>query len=267
METGLGLFARIGQFALALWPYWWLLVPGGIFAIEPMTEGLLPDKWQKAVNKRWPRSKRHRHFRLASIAAVFIASFMAFDDVNVTNAKLQKQLSALEHSNPVQQSTIDRLSGDLTTERGQIDTQEKLIKAQEEEIARQKQEIAALQPKPARHLTDDDRKHLDETFNPIKADFPNLAVFAPADGEAQGYAKELADEFNKIGIKVGRIAIIFPTSARSFPLLVAYKDGAHIPPKAEKFAEAMERAGFKVQGGTLDTLGGDGFALIVSFNR
>jgi hypothetical protein len=85
--------ARIFDFGLALLPYWWLLVPGGVLVVEPMIETFVPQPWKDPIDQRWPKETRHRNFRLASVAALLVASFLAFDDVSTRNRALQKDVN------------------------------------------------------------------------------------------------------------------------------------------------------------------------------
>jgi len=88
-------FARFYEFAVALIPYWWLLVSSGLFAVEPMIEGVIPTKWKTVINKQWPKKLRHKHFRLAAVAALLLSSFFAFDDVNTRSRVLQREVTRL----------------------------------------------------------------------------------------------------------------------------------------------------------------------------
>jgi hypothetical protein len=245
----------------------WIWLMGLVLMVEPLLDYLWAD-YRTRADKYISRKLRTRLSWGIATASVLMAIFMAFaDQWQKAETAIGQRDEARRQASPVQQSTIDRLSGDLTAARGQIDEQDKIIKQQQAKIERQDQQITALQPKPDRHLTDDDKQRLENVFTPLKTDFPTLAIDAPSDGEAQGFAKELADEFNKIGIQVGRVSIVFPMSASHSPLQVAVKDLKKVPPKAEAFAEAMVRAGFPVQGATLESLGDESNALIVGVNR
>jgi len=72
--------------------YWWLLVPGGVLVVEPIIETFAPQSWKERIDKRWPKETRHKNFRWASVAALLIASFFAFDDVSTRNRALQKEI-------------------------------------------------------------------------------------------------------------------------------------------------------------------------------
>jgi hypothetical protein len=90
METEPSIFAKLYEFGWALLAYWWVLVPGGIFAVEPMMEAFISPSHKETVDKYWPKAKRHRHFRWLSFIALAVASFLAFDDVNTRSRALHK---------------------------------------------------------------------------------------------------------------------------------------------------------------------------------
>lgn len=131
MDNDPGFLSRLFDFGWALLPYWWLLVTGFIFAVEPMIEALLPGNWREAVNRHWSKEKRQLHFRWASLMAVLIASFLAFDDVSKRNRALQTSVTTVigERDEARRQRdrnvspAINSLSGDLAVARGQIDQQ------------------------------------------------------------------------------------------------------------------------------------------------
>jgi hypothetical protein len=280
MDTEPSLWARIYEFILAFGPYWWALAAGGIFALEPMMESYLRPEHKAWLDTHWSKETRQRHFRWASIAAVLIASFFAFDDINtkskvthktdldvigkVTGERDEARRQRDSNISPLQQSTIDRLSGDLTAARGKVDAQEKLIEAQQSQIASQNSEIQKLKPKPARHLTGDDKTRLGAAFSKIKVDYPTLSISAPSEGEAQGFAHELMTFFNGIGIRVDRVGILVALTAETAPLQILIKDFSKVPPKAEQFARAMVEANFPVIGGKIESIGDDEFILVVA---
>lgn len=102
MEIEPSIWARIFEFGAALFGYWWLIVPGGIFALEPMMESLFRTEWNDWLAKKWPRPARHKTFRTLSLFSLIIASFLAFDDVNSRNRVLQRELSGVRHLLPDQ---------------------------------------------------------------------------------------------------------------------------------------------------------------------
>jgi hypothetical protein len=140
MNIEIGLFARIFDFGWALLGYWWVLVPGGIFAVEPMLESFLRRSWKDWLDERWSKDHRHRHFRWGSVVAILVASFLAFDDVNTKSraahiadqAALKIALGERDEARRQRDSNIspviDRLGGDLTAARAQIDEQKKKLK-------------------------------------------------------------------------------------------------------------------------------------------
>ena len=92
MEAEPSYVTRIFDFGRALLSYWWLLVPGGVLVVEPIIETFAPQSWKERIDQRWPKATRHKNFRLASVAALLIASFFAFDDVSTRNRALQKEI-------------------------------------------------------------------------------------------------------------------------------------------------------------------------------
>jgi len=42
----------------------------------------VPSLWQKRLEKWWPKNRRIVHFRIASVVALLLASFLAYDDVS-----------------------------------------------------------------------------------------------------------------------------------------------------------------------------------------
>lgn len=140
-ETDLGLWPRIVEFGRALLPYWWLFISSGVLVIEPIIESFFSGpEW---LERNWPNNQRRKQFRWAAVLALFLACFMAFDAANERNRQLVlEKRSLIEERNnarrqrdanlsPIQQQTIDRLSGDLAAVRGQIDAQKRQIKNQQ----------------------------------------------------------------------------------------------------------------------------------------
>lgn len=142
VEAEPSFITRVFDFGLALWHNWWLLVTGGVLVIEPMIEMFVPQSWKDPIDRLWPKETRHKNFRWAAAAALLIASFFAFDDVSTRNRALQKDIhqaigardEALHERDENVSPAIDRLSGDLTNARGQIDTQARQIGEQKAEL-------------------------------------------------------------------------------------------------------------------------------------
>jgi hypothetical protein len=266
--------AAFGEFFERLQDHWiWLM--GLWLMAEPMADSLWVG-YRDWADRFVSRSVRSRISWFIAISGAFVACFLAFQDQfrEAESFKTEFRTAVADRDearrqrdtnvSPAQQSTIDRLSGDLTAARGKIDTQEKLIDAQQSQIASDSAEIQKLKPKPARHLTEEDKARLRAAFAMIKVDYPTLAISAPGDGEPQGFARELMAFFNDMGMHVDRVGFVYPTSAESSPLQVAIKDFAKIPPKADRFVQAMLEARFQVTGAILDTLPEDQFVLVVA---
>jgi hypothetical protein len=232
--------------------YLWLL--GLLFMVEPFLDYTV-IRYRDWADHYVSRKLRTRIAITLAILAAFAACFLAFrDEYNLSRAAIgerdeaRRQLSTITPTN--QQRIIERLSADLTAARAEIDAQ--------------RAEIEKLRPKPPRHLTENDKQQLIRAFTPIKDQFPELQISAPGDGEAQGYAKELAATFNdQIGIKVARVGFVIATSPTLANLSVAVKSLDKVPPKAELFAKTMIDAGFTIVGSTFDALADDQFVLVV----
>jgi hypothetical protein len=263
----------------AFLPYWWAIFSAGtLFGLDAVIRDRWP--WGKKQLDRISSDWRKRIEITALVLAVFYAGYEAWIDEYAAVQRANNDIGLIQgerdearrqrdaNVSHVQDATINRLSGDLETARGKIDAQTQQIEAQEIQLKKQAEEIAKLLPKPPRHLNDTERQNLIRVFTPLKGEFQTLVINAP-EGEPQGYAKDFMDIFNSIGISVPRIGLVFATSASlnngaAVPLQVAVKDNKKaIPPAAEKFAEALVVAGFSVEGGSLDNLGDDQFALIV----
>jgi hypothetical protein len=245
--------------------WFWLI---GLFL---MAEPLLDSLWEgyrTYADRYVSRKVRTRVSWIIVVSCAFIAVFFAFaDQLQKTEIAVgQRDEVRRQSPPPVQQSTIDRLSGDLTAARGQIDAQAETIKQQEKELEQQKGQVSALQPKPARTLTDKQKADLRVNFAPIAAMFPTLQISAPiSDGEAQAYAKQLADFFNSVNIKVPTVGVLIPLSAPTADsgLTIGVKSLPNHPKKAEMFATAMMNSGIKIKASTVATLGPDEFMLVV----
>jgi|GEM_PF-4426340 len=92
MEPSPSTFSRIFEFGWALVPHLWLLITGVVLVIEPAIETLVSERRKAFIDGWWPSPKRHVHFRWAAVAALMVASFLAFDDVNMQNRTLQKNV-------------------------------------------------------------------------------------------------------------------------------------------------------------------------------
>lgn len=276
MDNDPGFLSRIFDFGWALLPHWWLLATGFIFAVEPMIEALVPTKWRGAVNRHWSKETRHLHFRWASLLAVLVASFLAFDDVSNRNRTLQSSVTTVtgERDEARRQRdrnvspAIDRLSGDLTFARGQIDAQKDQIADQTKRLDEQSQKIARLEaPKPARHLIDAQKQLLIKHLTPFAEAIGGITVTSPiGDGNAYAYADEFLALFKQIAnLKTERGPGVLATS----PVIpgpdvhILIKDFNHTPAKAELLAKALVASGIPIRGGTLNTLGDDDFMLMV----
>jgi hypothetical protein len=153
-----------------------VLVTGGIFAIEPMMETLLLPSWNEGLNQWLPKTTRQRVSRWASVVALMVASFLAFDDVNLRNRELQKEAQQVtsERDEARRQRDanvspiIDRMSGDLTAARARIDAQKKQIDQQETKINAQRAELEKVEQQQApRRLSAEQQRTLINALSPF----------------------------------------------------------------------------------------------------
>lgn len=247
-------------FVTTFWPKWIAVVSAfALFGIEPLARSYWP--WlAHQLDRLAPQTRRRFEF-FVLVAAVFYAGFASWSEEHQSASKAQNEADELrrERDEVKRQRDanvsplIDRLSGDLTAARAKIDAQQT--------------EIEKLRPKPPRHLSDDDKNRLVAVFGPLKTQFPELKIGAPGDGEAQGYAREFADQFDKIGIKVPHVNFLISGNANSAPLQIAIRAYDKVPQNAELFAKALTDAGFPVVGAKMETLAENEFMLVVSSQR
>lgn len=246
-----------------IFAHWWPLVSAGsLLGIEEFSERYWPwaSKWLKKI----PDRTRSRSKAGALVVAALYSGYLAWNDEH------QALLKATAPAAIPSKEAFDTLSGDLIEARAKINAQEKLIASQQQELAQQSEEIAALQPKPARVLTDEQKQKLKANFAPLKSIFKTLQISAPMDdGEAQAYARQFADFFNGIGIIVPRVGNLIPTSApdNGPKLAVLVKNTHQVPENANILAKAFLDSGFKISGGTLDTLAPQDFVFLVIGQR
>ncbi len=274
MENTPGFLARLYDFGWGLLTYWWLLVPGGLFAIQPLIETYLPESWWKtAPEKRISHETRRRLFRWASLIALFIASFLVYDDQSralhgeIRRITAERNQALLQRDANVSPA-IDRLSGDLISARTEIGRQDVEIARQKTQLAEQKEEINAIERRREydsriRHLSASETQHLNEVFTPVANDFPELKIGALFNNEAQSYAREFAVVFDKIGIKVKVIVGLFPQQYDSPGVQILVKDIRRPPVKASLFHTYLFAAGIKTTLGTLGNLSADEFMLAI----
>jgi hypothetical protein len=149
MENEPSFWTRLYEFGWSFWPYWWALAAGGIFALEPMMESYLRPDQKVWLDYRWPKDARQRHFRWASIVAILVASFLAFDDVSTRSRSLHK----------ADQGAVEILRGERDEARRQIATttpggQQKLIEQLQADLSGAREQLQALkQASESRHLT------------------------------------------------------------------------------------------------------------------
>jgi hypothetical protein len=82
--------ARVWEFLWAVVSNFWLLLTGTILVIEQVFEFLVPGVWRR-IEARYPKGKRRSFLLWCALGAFVVASFQAFDDVNVRLRQAQKQ--------------------------------------------------------------------------------------------------------------------------------------------------------------------------------
>jgi hypothetical protein len=83
---------RVPEFFVALFGYWWVIIPGGLFAVEPMIEPLFGKRVGR-YRDSIPHNARTTFFRWTAVAALLLASFLAWND--------QHQIADIEHDKRV----------------------------------------------------------------------------------------------------------------------------------------------------------------------
>jgi hypothetical protein len=244
--------AKFYEYVLTeFWPKWWPLVTfGALFGLEAFLAAYWPAA--KRLLDRVPQTTRRNAEYVILVLCVFYAGFAAWsDEYDAKVAATKERDDALgklaAYSATGQGETISRLGAQLQA------TQAKLSELEQREAKRRE----------VRHLTDAQKEALTKQLTPIASDYPSLKLCAPGEGEAQGYAKEFAEVFNKAGIKVDHVCFVFPTSPGVQEFTIAVKNLDKVPPKAEQLARALNAAGFDVKGGTNNTLSNEEFEFII----
>ncbi|MEI7806368.1 MAG: hypothetical protein WCI56_13680 [Hyphomicrobiales bacterium] len=89
------MLTRLPDFLGALASYWYLLVTGGIFLTEQFIETIFPLGLRNWLNSWWKKKSRPHHFRWAAAVMVFVACYLAFDDMNQRFQQSQSDVSKL----------------------------------------------------------------------------------------------------------------------------------------------------------------------------
>jgi hypothetical protein len=261
----------VAEFFTYLITFWlkWIAIVGtfALFAMEPYIQAYWP--WAARQLKRLSDQTRHRIEIGILVIAVFYAGFSSWSEERDAKTKVENDLNhAISDRDEARRQRdgkisplIDRLSGDLVTARAQIDEQSKRVAEQDKQIADLKS------PKPARHVTADQKANILQNFTPLAHLFPTLQISVPAgDGNAYAYAQELVDIFKQInGIHAQEIGLLFATSvAGPGPdIFILVKNLSHVPENADVFARTLLNCGFQVRGGKMEQLSDNGFIVVV----
>jgi hypothetical protein len=148
----------LAQFFGRLQDHWiWLL--GLWFMLEPAADALF-EGYRSWADSYVSRRLRTRISWAVAASTAIIACFLAFQDqFNATVAATGQRDTVIgerdearrqrdANVSPTQQTTINRLSGDLTAARGKIDEQEQQIKSQQEELAGTSKKLGELANPP-----------------------------------------------------------------------------------------------------------------------
>jgi hypothetical protein len=107
--------------------------------------------------------------------------------------------------------------------------------------------IRQLDPKPQRHLTEDQKKKLVDGLTKLAVDIPEIAVFAEAAREPARFAVEFMDVFKKAGISpLGPISTI-PNFVSETGILVGLIDPEKPSELANKYIEVLRSTGLKLK--------------------
>ena len=136
----------------------------------------------------------------------------------------------------------------LRTQRDEY--KEKLSGASPDQAA---QRIAALEaaikefePKPQRHLTEEQKKKLTEELTPLAKDIKQIFVFAELGRESTRYATDFMQVFKNAGIEpIGPISTI-PNYASETGILVGLTDPKKPSDLATKYMAALRAADFNI---------------------
>jgi hypothetical protein len=105
------LWSRIWDFGASLLPYWWALLAGGVFAVEPMIEPLLGRRCKDCLDKYLPKERRHSWLRWLSIAAIFVANFLVYDDVSKKSREIENEAhNKIEAAETARDSAVKSLN-------------------------------------------------------------------------------------------------------------------------------------------------------------
>jgi len=106
--------------------------------------------------------------------------------------------------------------------------------------------IRELDPKPQRHLTEDQKKKLVDGLTKLAVDIPQIAVFAEAAREPARFAVEFMGVFKKAGISsLGPISTI-PNFVSETGILVGLIDPEKPSELANKYIEVLRSAGLEI---------------------
>ena len=150
--------------------------------------------------------------------------------------------------------------------------QQERISELERELGAANQKIGQLEPKPDRHLTEEQKEKLIVAFKRIAPITPMFLITAPSDLESQQFFMEFRDMFDKANLKTRAtlIPISFATTdkEKTSGITIGLRDNkTEIPKGAEALFDALKEAGLNPKGAKVPITDTDiDFVFIVGYN-
>jgi hypothetical protein len=233
----------------AFWPKWWPVVTiGSLLGLDAFVTAFWP--WGKRKLDRIPHNVRFRLEITLLFISVFYAGYAAWSEDHASLVKATNDLGIVSGerdearrqggASPAQQSTINRLSGDLAGARGQIDDQKGTISKLQTELEAVRSLYAA------RHLSDEQKQTIQERAKVPSDEKYSLSVFQPADcRDCNEYSTELIETLT--APSVGWTVAVFTTvhggiNPRFRGLALVVRDPTNAPKSAHALANALTSA-------------------------
>jgi hypothetical protein len=87
------MMADFYRYLMALIPYWWGLIPGGIFAVDSALDYFW-DGYRKWLDRYVSREKRRRLIYLVFVVGILVSGFLTWRDENKKVVGLEAKLKA-----------------------------------------------------------------------------------------------------------------------------------------------------------------------------
>jgi hypothetical protein len=231
---------------------WWAIVSAfALFGIEPVVKAYWP--WGYRQIERLSAQTRTRVEIGILIAAFFYAGYSSWSEEHASPIKTTDDLGTMRGerdearrqggASPAQQSTINRLSGDLTNARGQIDEQKETISKLQTELNATKNLYAS------RHLSEEQKQLIQENVKVPPNDNYSFSIFQPPDYE---YSTEFVETLT--APSAGWTLTLFTTmhggiNPRFRGIALMVKDPANPPKGAIALVNALTAAHIGFVGG------------------